>query len=347
MLVDDTQLDLRIVPEHARGLAQLWSTGTAAHLAQLVGHARSRGLTLRTTGLFRGGQPLAEGYGSDADVYAALDLHDIPPELRQGADEIEAAAHGALPTLLTVADMRGDLHMHSDWSDGHDPIEAMALAAQKLGYEYIAITDHSPHAETRRTVDAGRLQRQAGEIQRVRDRVNGLTILHGVEVDILPDGSLDLPDAAIQPLDIVVASLHDRAGQSSEELTARYPQTMCHPMVNIISHPTNRIVGHRPGYELDFEALFQSAIDTGTILEVDGAPIHLDMDGAVARRAAAAGAMISVDSDCHHASRLGAQMWYGVGTARRGWLTPDHVVNTRPLPAIRDIVARKRSGSGR
>ena len=343
VLIDEMQVDLRVVPEHARGLTQLLLTGTEAHLSQLVEYAQARGLTLRTTGLFRSGTPVAEARGSDSEVYAALGLSDIPPELRLGTDEIERAAQGAIPALLTVPDIRSDLHMHSDWSDGHDPIEAMTRAAVELGYEYIAITDHSPHAETRRTVDADRLRRQADEIRRVQQRVQGITILHGVEVDILPDGDLDLDDAALEPLDIVVASLHDRAGQGRDELTARYLRTMRHPFVNIIAHPTNRIVGHRAGYDLDFDALFETAIGTGTILEVDGAPIHLDMDGAVARRAAAAGVMISVDSDCHHASRLGAQMWYGVGTARRGWITSDHVVNARPLSAIRDIVLHKRT----
>ena len=212
-------------------------TGTAAHLSQLVEHAQARGLTLRTTGLFRSGTPVAEAQGSDSEVYAALGLSDIPPELRLGTDEIERAAQGAIPALLTVPDIRGDLHMHSDWSDGHDPIEAMTRAAVELGYEYIAITDHSPHAETRRTVDADRLRRQADEIRRVQQRVQGITILHGVEVDILPDGDLDLDDAALEPLDIVVASLHDRAGQGRDELTARYLRTMRHPFVNIIAQP--------------------------------------------------------------------------------------------------------------
>ena len=343
VLIDDMQVDLRVVPAHARGLTQLLSTGTEAHLDQLVEHARSRGLTLTMTGLFRSGKPVAEARASDTEIYTALGLSDIPPELRLGTDEIERAAQGAIPTLLTVPDIRGDLHMHTDWSDGHDPIEAMARTAVDLGYEYIAITDHSPHAETRRSVDADGLRRQADEIRRVQQRVQGITILHGVEVDILPDGDLDLDDAALEPLDIVVASLHDRAGHDRDELTARYLRTMRHPFVNIIAHPTNRIVGHRAGYDLDFDALFEAAIGTGTILEVDGAPIHLDMDGAVARRAAAAGVMISVDSDCHHATRLGAQMGYAVGTARRGWITPDPVVNTRPLSAIRDFVRHKRT----
>ncbi len=343
VLIDDLQVDLRVVPEHARGLAQLLSTGTEAHLDQLVEHARGRGLTLSMTGLFRSGTPVAEASGSDTEIYAALGLSDIPPELRLGTDEIERAARGAIPSLLAVPDIRGDLHMHTDWSDGHDSIEAMARTAAELGYEYIAITDHSPHAETRRSVDADRLRRQADEIRRVQQRVQGITILHGVEVDILPDGDLDLDDAALEPLDIVVASLHDRAGHDRDELTARYLRTMRHPFVNIIAHPTNRIVGHRAGYDLDFDALFEAAIGTGTILEVDGAPIHLDMDGAVARRAAAAGVMISVDSDSHLASRLGAQMGYAVGTARRGWITPDRVVTTRPLSAIRDVVCHKRT----
>ncbi|HJO39286.1 MAG: PHP domain-containing protein [Vicinamibacterales bacterium] len=345
VLIDDSQVDLRVVPKPARGLAQLWSTGTEAHLAKLVDHARAKGFTLRSAGVFRAGEPLARASESDGEIYATLGLSQIAPELRIGEDEIEAAAAGALPDLVSVGDIRGDLHMHSDWSDGQDPIEVMAEAAQALGYEYIAITDHSPHAETRRAVDPARLRRQAAEIERVRTRLPQLTILHGVEVDIMPDGTLDLDDATLEPLDLVIASLHDRAGHSGEELTARSLAALRHPLVNILAHPTNRIVGHRPGYELDLDAVFTTAKSTGTILEIDGAPIHLDMDGAVARHAAAAGAMISVDSDCHRASRLGAQMWYGIGTARRGWLRADQVVNTQPLSAIREIIARKRASA--
>jgi DNA polymerase (family 10) len=345
VLIDDSQVDLKVVPKPARGLAQLWSTGTEAHLAKLVDHARSKGLTLRSTGVFRSGEPVTSACESDAEIYATLGLSQIAPELRVGQDEVEVAAAGGLPDLVSVGDVRGDLHMHSDWSDGQDPIEAMAEAAQALGYEYIAITDHSPHAETRRAVDPARLRRQAAEIERVRARLPQLTILHGVEVDIMPDGTLDLDDATLQELDLVVASLHDRAGHSGEELTARCLAALRHPLVNILAHPTNRLVGHRAGYELDLDAVFATAKSTGTILEIDGAPIHLDMDGAVARRAAATGAMISVDSDSHRASRLGAQMWYGVGTARRGWLRADQVVNTQPVTAIREILARKRANA--
>lgn len=342
VLVSETQINLQVTPGSARGLTQLWTTGSEEHLSQLARHAGSVGLTLRLSGLWRAGQPAASSYPTDADVYAALELPFIAPELRQGTGEVEAAKTRSLPDLISIDDVRGDLHVHSDWSDGRDSIEDMVVAAHGLGYEYIAITDHSPSARTARTVNAGQLARQAQEIDRIRARVSGITVLRGVEVDILPDGTLDLDDSALGGLDLVVASLHDAAGQAGDRLTERYVAAMRHPLVNIIAHPTNRIVGYREAYTLDFDTLFATAIETGTILEIDGAPIHLDMDGAVARRAVAAGALISVDSDAHGAQRLGQQMRYGIGTARRGWAEARHVVNTRPVRDIRDIIARKR-----
>ena len=346
VLIGRTQIDLKVASEGVRGLAQLWSTGNEEHLSQLVRQARTRGFTLRSAGLFRSGDLVARRYETDADVYAELGLPCITPELRQGTGEIEAAVAGELPNLVTIDDIRGDLHLHSDWSDGHDTVEAMVLAARDLGYEYIAITDYSPSADIARTVTPERLRQQADEIRRLRERLPEIAILHGVEVDILPDGRLDLEDAALDRLDLVVASLHDRAGHDTRQLTDRYVAAMRHPLVNIISHPTNRLVGHRAGYELDVDTLFTTAVATGTILEIDGAPIHLDMDGALARRAVAAGTSVSIDSDAHRARRLGQQMRYGVGMARRGWVEARHVINTRPLAAIRQLIARKRAGLG-
>jgi DNA polymerase (family 10) len=188
--------------------------------------------------------------------------------------------------------------------------------------------------------------RQRDEIDRLRDRVPGITILHGAEVEILPDGRLDFSDRALEGLDIVLASLHDSAGHSSARLTARYLSAIEHPLVNVITHPRNRITGRYDGYELDFDAICQAARETGTLLEVDGAPIHLDMDGHDAGRAARGGVTLSISSDCHRAGALGRQMRFGVGTARRGGVEAAQVINTRPLADVRALVAHKRA-SGR
>jgi DNA polymerase (family 10) len=234
--------------------------------------------------------------------------------------------------------------MHTMWSDGHDSVEAMVARCVELGYQYLAITDHSPHSIASRTLSVDDVKRQAEEIAEARGRHPDITILHGCEVDILPDGTLDLPDRVLQHLDIVLASLHERAGQGSDQLQRRYEQAMRHPMVNIITHPTNRMLPNRPGYDLDYDRLFDLAVETGTILEVDGAPAHLDMDGALARRAIAAGVTVSIDSDSHRAEYLERQMILGVTTARRGWVEPRHVANTRPIEEIRALVAAKRKG---
>ncbi|HXH06835.1 MAG TPA: PHP domain-containing protein [Vicinamibacterales bacterium] len=328
-------------PEHA-GAVLLFHTGSVEHVRALAGRARRFGLRLGPGGFIEAsGTPRPAA--SEADAYAALGLPEIPPELRRGRDELEAAEQGRLPRLVDVADIRGDLHLHTTWSDGRDSLERMVEAARHLGYEYVAITDHSPSTGLGRTVGPSALERQMIEIDRLQARWPSIRILKGAEVDILPDGSLDLPDDLLERLDVVLASLHDPAGQDPDELLARYVRAMEHPCVSIITHPANRMVGYTDGYALDFDALFDAAVRTGTILEVDGAPVHLDLDGDLARRAAAAGVLLAIDSDCHQADRLGRQMRCGVGTARRGWLEPRHVVNTRPWPEVAAILARKRA----
>ena len=284
-------------------------------------------------------------FAQEADIYAALDLPYIAPELREGDGEIDAALAGTLPVLLTVGDMRGDLHMHTDWSDGRDSIDVMVDAAEALGYEYVAVTDHSKSSAIARGLDADRLAQQRDAIAAARERHPRITILHGAEVDILRDGSLDFPDTVLESLDVVLASLHDPGTDSGSELTDRYVAAMRHPLVQIVTHPTNRLVPGRAGYDLDEDRFFAAAVETGTIVEIDGAPGHLDMDGAMARRAIAAGVDVSVDGDCHRAERLGHQMAFGVATARRGWVTASDVVNTRPLAALKATLARKRTGS--
>jgi DNA polymerase (family 10) len=326
----------------AAGAALLYHTGARGHVVELVRRAKTRRLQIGPDGVQALHTHEFVQAQSEEQVYGLLGLPFIAPELREGQGEIEAAEAGALPTLLERGDIRGDLHMHSTWSDGRDDIEAMVKQSLALGYEYVAITDHSQSSGGAGGLAAARLERQRHEIDEVRRRVPGIEILHGAEVDILPDGSLDYPDAVLAELDIVLASLHDQAGQGGSRLTDRYLGAIQHPLVNVITHPTNRLVGYRPGYNLDFPRLFEAAAETGTVLEIDGAPAHLDMDGALARRAIEAGVIVAVDSDCHRAEWLERQMTFGVATARRGWAEARHVLNTRALSEVRAIFERKK-----
>ena len=324
------------------GAALAWHTGSAAHVDRLRARAGSLGLQFAAATIRSASNPelVCE---SEHELYAMLGLPFITPELRNDSGEIEAAERGALPTLVSGRDICGDLHTHSQWSDGRNTIADMVGAAVDLGYEYVAITDHSERAPASRTLRARDVSTQHHEIDALRRAIPQIDILHGVEVDIMSDGSLDFDDDLLARFDIVLASLHDDRGDGLARLTERYLSAISHPLVNVITHPTNRAPGRFEGYPLDLDRLFAAAVETGTALEIDGAPGHLDMDGTVARRAAAAGVTIVIDSDCHHADRLGAQMRFGVGTARRGWIGPDCVLNTRGADEIRAFVERKRA----
>lgn len=323
------EVDLRIAAPDEYGTVLFAATGSRDHVAQVRRRRAPLDLCAR-----------------EAEVYSHAGLAWIPPELRQASGELEAAAAGRLPRLVEHPDIRGDLHLHTTYSDGQDTLEAMLTASARLGYAYVAITDHSERAAAARTMTPDQLARQRDELERLRDRFPGLAILHGIEVDILPDGRLDFDDRVLERLDIVLASLHDAAGQDGAALTRRCIQAMQHPLVNVITHPANRLVGRREGYPLDYEAVYAAAVETGTALEIDGAPSHLDLDGEHARAAVAAGVTVTIDSDCHRARALHRQMRLGVGTARRGWVEPRHVLNARPLADVRAFIAAKRKVVG-
>jgi DNA polymerase (family 10) len=322
----EVEVDIRVVAPDEHGTVLFTTTGSRPHLAALK-HRRSRPVLART----------------EEEIYAAAGLAFIAPELRHASGEIEAAARQDLPALVTRSHIRGDLHMHSDYSDGKDTVEAMVAECSALGYEYIAITDHSEGAAASRTLGRDRVARQRDEIERLRARFPAMTILHGVEVDILLDGRLDFEDALLETFDIVLASMHESGRQDGRTLTRRCIQAISHPLVTILSHPANRLVGRRSGYPLDYEAVFAAAAETGTALEIDGAPGHLDLDGAHARAAVAAGATVAIDSDCHRARSLDRQMRFGIGTARRGWVEARHVLNTRPLDQVLTFIRDKRA----
>jgi DNA polymerase (family X) len=328
------------------GAALVWHTGTRRHTKWLQARAETLGLQFAHGRLERtGGIPVL--VPDEQTFYRLLDLPYIAPELREGEDEVDAADRGRLPSLVTTLHIRGDLHMHTTWSDGRDSIMHMVLSSRQLGYEYVAITDHSERSWASRKLLSLEVPLQREEIDTVRSHAPGIEILHGVEVDIMPDGSLDFTDETLEGFDIVLASLHDANGQDGRRLTDRYLQAMRHPLVNVITHPANRSPALSDGYELDFDRLFEVAVETGTAMEIDGAPGHLDMDGRVARRAADAGVTIVINSDCHRAEALGRQMSFGIGTARRGWVGPEQVLNTRGIDGVRQFVARKRGRSAR
>ncbi len=328
------------------GAALVWHTGTRRHTKWLQARADTLGLQFAHGRLERtGGIPVI--VPDEQTFYRLLDLPYIAPELREGEDEVDAADRGLLPSLVTTLHIRGDLHMHTTWSDGRDSIMHMVLSSRQLGYEYVAITDHSERSWASRKLLSLEVPLQREEIDTVRSHAPDIEILHGVEVDIMPDGSLDFNDDTLQGFDIVLASLHDANGQDGRRLTDRYLQAMRHPLVNVITHPANRSPAMSDGYELDFDRLFEVAVETGTAMEIDGAPGHLDMDGRVARRAADAGVTIVINSDCHRAEALGRQMSFGIGTARRGWVGPEQVLNTRGIDGVRHFVARKRGRSAR
>jgi DNA polymerase (family 10) len=333
-------LEVHVARPEMAGAALVWHTGTRRHTKWLQARAATVDLRFVNGHLERAGVSLS--VPDEQAFYRLLGLPYIPPELREGEDEIDAAERGSLPSLVTTLHIRGDLHMHSTWSDGRDSIMHMVLSSRQLGYEYVAITDHSERSWASRKLLSLEIPLQRQEIDTLRSREPGIEILHGVEVDIMPDGSLDFDDDTLAGFDIVLASLHDAHGQDGGRLTERYVQAMRHPLVNVITHPANRSPAMSNGYELDFDRLFEVAVETGTAMEVDGAPGHLDMDGRLARRAAAAGVTIVINSDCHRAEALGRQMSFGIGTARRGWVGPQQVLNTHGIDGVRQFIARKR-----
>ena len=339
---DRGRVRLHLTTVEDAGAALVWHTGAQRHTVALQAHAARRGLTFRDGLLSRANGVLVAAPDED-ELYRHLGLPFIAPELREGTGEIEAAERGRLPRLVSARDIRGDLHMHSTWSDGRDSIQHMVLAAKQLGYEYVAITDHSERAYASRKLLALEVPIQREEIEAVRSRVNGIEILHGLEVEIMGDGSLDFDDGLLKQFDIVLASLHDDQGHDGQQLTERYLKAIRHPYVNIITHPANRSPAMSAGYDIDFDRVFAAARETGTALEVDGAPGHLDMDGALAKRAIAAGVTVAIDSDCHRAEALARQMQFGVGTARRGWVEPGRVLNTNGVETVREFIAKKRA----
>jgi DNA polymerase (family 10) len=333
------QVDLRVVPEESFGAALQYFTGSKAHNVVLRGMAKARGLKINEYGVFRGEEQIAGR--SEEDVYATVDLPWVPPELREARSEFDWAAAGRLPRLVELDDMRGDLHMHSTWSDGLATIEEMVEAAKRHGYKYLAITDHSKRATIANGLSADRFLEQWAEIDRLNKRLKGFTVLKGVEVDILEGGGLDIPDDVLAQADWVVASVHFGQNQSRERITARVVGALENPHVCAIAHPTGRLINRRNAYEVDLDAVLRAARDHGKFMELNAHPMRLDLDDVACAAAKNYGIPIVISTDAHSINGLGA-MRFGVLQARRGALTKDDVANTRSWPQMKKLQGRKK-----
>jgi DNA polymerase (family X) len=324
-------VDLRIVPEEAFGNLLQHFTGSGRHNEALRTAAVRRGLHVSEYGIADDESGDSIACATEEEVYERLGMRWIPPELRENRGELEAAREGRLPDLIELGDVRGDLHMHTTASDGHASIEEMAETARERGYDYVAITDHSASHGFGNHVTPDELLRQTEVIRALE--LDGIAVLAGTETNVLTDGSLDYEDDVLEQLDWVIASLHTSFRVSEEEQTERMLRAMEHPLVDAIGHPTGRLIERREAYALDLDRVIAKAVETGTFLEINANPDRRDLNDVYAKAAAEAGAMLVIDSDAHWPRTL-ANMRYGVATARRAWLTPEKVANTRPWAEV-------------
>lgn len=338
VLQNGFQADLWVLPEPHWGSLLNHTTGNKYHEIRLRDLAIARGASLSEYGITVAGQltPCA----TEEQVYAFLDMQYIPPPMRENTGEIELAQQGKLQTVVELSQLRGDLHLHTDWSDGTRSIRDMAVAARDRGYAYICITDHSNALAIAHGLDPERLKAQRAEIDQFNAEMIPFRILHGVELEVLSNGNLDLDDSTLAALDLVVASVHSGLNQDRERLTERAIAAIRHPLVDILAHPTGRIIGGRSGGDFDMDAIYAEAARTGTALEINSDPARLDLRDVHARAAIAAGCLLCIDSDAHSVEGL-ENTFYGVGVAQRAWATPDRILNTRTLDAL--LAGRKRN----
>jgi len=338
LLRSGIQVDLRAVPEESYGAALLYFTGSKAHNIALRGIANARKWKLNEYGLFSGKRRIAGA--SEEEVYRKLGLAYIPPEMREDRGEIALALNGELPRLISAGDMRGDLHVHSDWTDGTASIANMAAAAQACGYAYMALTDHSRRQTMSHGLDPAKVARQLREIDKINGTFKGFTILKGIEVDILKDGELDLPDATLAQLDVVIASVHSFFNLPREAQTQRIICAMRNPHVSIVGHPSGRLIGEREPYDIDMDAITSTARDLDCYLEINAEPDRLDLNDIHAHMAKSKGVKIAISTDAHSVNAF-QYMRFGVDQARRAWLTADDVINTRQFADLRKLLKRR------
>ena len=336
-LVNGMDADLRVIPPESFGAALLYFTGSKAHNVAIRRIAQKKGLKLNEYGLFRGRKPLAAR--TEEAVYAALGLAWVPPELREDAGEVELALRGRLPRLVEAKDIRGDLQTHTNWTDGTATITQMAQAARRLGREYIVISDHTRDLTITGGLDEKRLRAQAKEIRRVDRKIPGIRVLAGAEVNIRPDGNLDVDDETLAGLEVVGAAVHSHFEQPRREMTRRLIRAVENPQVDILFHPLSRLLGRRRAVDFDVDAVIAACRRTGTVIEIDAQPDRLDLPDTLVRKAIAAGVRVAIDSDAHGTDQLRFIETFGIGTARRGWAEPAHVVNS--LGVARMLAALK------
>jgi len=332
------QVDVRVVPLESYGAALHYFTGSKSHNIAIRTLGVKKELKINEYGVFRGDKPIAGQ--TEEEVYASVGLPFIEPELRENRGEIEAAIEGRLPAMLTLKDIRGDLQAHTSATDGHNSLEEMAEAARAKGYEYLAITDHSKRVAMAHGLNATRLRRQIKKIERLNSRARGFRLLKSVEVDILADGSLDLSDDVLADLDLVVAAVHFHFNLTRDQQTERIIRAMDNPFVNIIAHPTGRLIGEREAYEVDMARLISAAKERRCYLELNANPARLDLNDRDCRLTRELGVKVAISTDAHSVEDL-EFMRFGVYQARRGWLSASDVLNTRPWTQLRELLERR------
>ena len=341
LLANGFPADLWVLPPRHWGALLFHVSGDKYHDIRMRDLAIARGGRLSEYGYAEGDRLTT--FATEDEVYAFFGMQPIPPPMRADGGEIDLALRGELPAVVTLADLRGDLHVHTGWSDGHASVREMAVAARDRGHAWLAITDHSRGLGIANGLGPDRLRMQRQEIDQVNAELAPFRVLQGVELEVKADGTLDLPDDVLADLDLVVAALHTGLGQDRERLTERALTAIRHPLVDILAHPTGRIVGGRSGGDFDMDRLYAEAAATGTVLEIDGEPGRMDLRDTHARAAIAAGCTLSVDSDAHAPDGLDNQT-YGIGIAQRAWIPPDRVLNTLPLDDLLARLKRNRSG---
>jgi DNA polymerase (family 10) len=327
------QVDLRMVEHDSFGSLLQYFTGSKQHNISLRERGHKQGLKLSEYGITVVSKDKLEKFSREEEFYHRLGLQYIPPELREAQGEIEKAEQGAIPKLVELSDIKGDLHTHTKWSDGHDSIEELALAAQNMGYQYIAITEHSGGRGIAHGLDMERLKEQVAEVKVLNERLTGIHVLSGIEVDIRADGSLDLPHEILLELDIVIAAVHSAMNQSEEKMTRRIINAIENPDVDMIAHPTCRLIGEREPVSIDLEAILQAAAKYNKIMEINAMPDRLDLKDIHAFRARDLGVKLAIGTDTHSIAHLDF-MRFGVGIARRAWCEPQHILNTLTLAEL-------------
>lgn len=339
LLRSDFQVDLRVVPEVCYGAALHYFTGAKEHNVAVRRLGVQKGLKINEYGVFRADDTRRIAGRTEAEVFGAVDLPWIPPELRENRGEIEAARNHALPRLATLEQIKGDLHIHTRATDGHSTIEEMVAAARKLGYSYLAVTEHSKRVTIAHGMDRKRLERQIEQIDALNAQLADFRILKGIEVDILEDGSLDLPDAVLKKLDLTVCAIHSKFDLPSAKQTARIIRAMDNPFFNIFAHPTGRLINKRDACDIDMERVMTAALERGCVLELNAHPDRLDLTDMHCRLAREMGLKVSIATDAHHAAGL-FYMRFGINQARRGWLESEDVLNTRSADEVLKLLRR-------